>query len=163
MKNMLKNKKGFTLVELLAVIVILALLIVITANTVLPMMNKSKKNGMVVYAERVLNAASANFQADSITSTIDSKNYSIGKLMGESNYYGCVKVTKSGDTYTYNIAMFSDDADLGIIKKSVSSVTGLAEADATNTDYTKRQLASADAAKEDTNCTESSPDVYTQK
>ena len=48
------NKKGFTLVELLAVIVILALLIIITANAILPMMKKSRQSAMVVYAERVV-------------------------------------------------------------------------------------------------------------
>ena len=69
MKNMLKNnKKGFTLVELLAVIVILALLIVITANTVLPMMNKTEKSGMITYADRVLSTAAASVQADTLVS-----------------------------------------------------------------------------------------------
>lgn len=125
MKNMLKNKKGFTLVELLAVIVILALLIVITANTVLPMMNKSKANAMVVYAERVLNTASASFQADQITSTADTLYYSIGKLMGESNYYGCVAVTAVGDSYTYKILMIDPDNKWGIRNTAVSTVTSL--------------------------------------
>lgn len=53
------NKKGFTLVELLAVIVILALLIVVVANTALPAMNNAKKNSLEVYAERVVNQAKA--------------------------------------------------------------------------------------------------------
>ena len=128
MKNMFKsNKKGFTLVELLAVIVILALLIVITANTVLPMMNKSKQNAMVVYAERVLNTASASYQADSITGGTGAKNYSIANLMGESNYYGCVKVeTDSSSTtvkYKYSIAIFKADDKLGLKRKDLTSVT----------------------------------------
>ena len=113
MKNVSLNKKGFTLVELLAVIVILALLIVITANTVLPMMNKSKDNAMVVYAERVLSNASASYQADTITSGSKAeKGYSIKDLMGtDAEYYGCVKVAPvSGSTdYTYTIVMYDDN------------------------------------------------------
>jgi len=117
MKNMLKNKKGFTLVELLAVIVILALLIVITANTVLPMMSRSKKTGMVTYAERVLQNAASNFQADSITGTGSSKGYSIEKIMGNDSYYGCVYVdstnaTGDNPTYKYVVTMYSSSDDL---------------------------------------------------
>ena len=45
------NKNGFTLVELLAVIVILALLIVIVANTAIPAMNNAKKKALQTYAQ----------------------------------------------------------------------------------------------------------------
>ena len=111
MKKLKNNKKGFTLVELLAVIVILALLIVITANTVLPMMKKSKKSGMVVYAERVLNNAGTAFQADLITYNAESgatktKNYSIKELMNADDYYGCVKVTGDPSSYDYSIIIY---------------------------------------------------------
>lgn len=47
------NKKGFTLVELLAVIVILALLIVVVATSVLPALNNAKKSALKTYSERV--------------------------------------------------------------------------------------------------------------
>ena len=116
MKKMLKNKKGFTLVELLAVIVILALLIVITANTVLPMMNNSKQSGMVTYAERVLNTASSMYQADSITGgSNDPRDYSIEKLMGEKTYFGCVQVkpTSTG-AYAYKINIYDSQNKLAL-------------------------------------------------
>lgn len=48
------NKKGFTLVELLAVIVVLALLIVVVASTALPAMNNAKKNTLETYTKRVV-------------------------------------------------------------------------------------------------------------
>ena len=50
------NKKGFTLVELLAVIVILAVIILIAINAVLPQMAKARKNA---FADEVMNYAKA--------------------------------------------------------------------------------------------------------
>ena len=47
------NKKGFTLVELLAVIVILALLIIVVATTALPAMNNAKKSGYIALKKDV--------------------------------------------------------------------------------------------------------------
>ena len=51
-----KNQKGFTLVELLAVIVILAVIILIAINAVLPQMEKARKNS---FADEVLSYAKA--------------------------------------------------------------------------------------------------------
>ena len=51
------NKNGFTLVELLAVIVILALLIVVVANTAIPAMNNAKKRALETYAARIVQKA----------------------------------------------------------------------------------------------------------
>lgn len=157
MKNTLKkNKKGFTLVELLAVIVILALLIVVTANTVLPMMNKSKQNAMVVYAERVLNTASSFFQADSITDSATSKNYSIAELMGEDNYYGCVNVEKNGDGFKYSIAIFKDDDQLGLVETGLTGVVidGKAAELSTDENYTKKKVTSKSSVAKHSNCTD---------
>lgn len=131
MKKLKNNKKGFTLVELLAVIVILALLIVITANTVLPMMKKSKKSGMVVYAERVLNNAGTAFQADLITYNGESgssveRYYSIKELMNADDYYGCVKVTGDPSSYDYSIIIY--DAANKIKMEGYAAKTVVSEA-----------------------------------
>ncbi len=61
---MKKNIKGFTLVELLAVIVILALLIVIVANTAIPAMNNAKKKSLQTYAQKVVQKAKENCAAE---------------------------------------------------------------------------------------------------
>lgn len=50
------NKKGFTLVELLAVIVILAVIILVAINAVLPQMAKARKNA---FADEIMNYAKA--------------------------------------------------------------------------------------------------------
>ena len=47
------NKKGFTLVELLAVIVVLALLMVVAASSIGSALENSKKKALNIYADRV--------------------------------------------------------------------------------------------------------------
>jgi len=108
------KKNGFTLVELLAVIVILALLIVITANTVLPMLSKTKKRAMLVYAEKVLEKASSAYMVDSMTNGGNPESYSIQKLMGNDNYYGGVRVSTLNGEYVFDIAMFDSKEELGL-------------------------------------------------
>ena len=48
------NKKGFTLVELLAVIVVLAILIVVAGSTVGSTMNNAKKNALKTETQKIL-------------------------------------------------------------------------------------------------------------
>ena len=91
------NKKGFTLVELLAVIVILALLIVVVANTALPAMNNAKKNSLEVYTERVVNQAKALHSSAQID--IDS----VKKADGTTN--AC---TVTSGVYTCTFAVLSE-------------------------------------------------------
>lgn len=61
------NKKGFTLVELLAVIAILAILVIIALPNVLKMFNDSKKNSFVNEAREVFKTAQTQFVADNMT------------------------------------------------------------------------------------------------
>lgn len=53
MKRKMKNKKGFTLVELLAVIVILGVLLLIAVPSITSVINNSKKNTFVSSAKMV--------------------------------------------------------------------------------------------------------------
>ena len=68
MDNLLKkliqreNKKGFTLVELLAVMVVLALIIVLVAPNVLQSMNQSKQSAMKTFAKRMMNEAKTQYE-----------------------------------------------------------------------------------------------------
>ena len=75
------NKKGFTLVELLAVIVILALLMVVVANTALPAMNNTKKKALESYAARVMEQAKALHMTDENKCTETAK-CSLTDIMG---------------------------------------------------------------------------------
>ena len=132
MKNYFKKskKKGFTLVELLAVIVILALLIIITANTILPMLGRTKETGMVTYAKRVLNNAVTSLEADKITKgDLDDGEYRYYRIKADltqkEDYIGCVRVRKVGTEYQYQIKMFTKDKELRMIPatETVSGVT----------------------------------------
>ncbi len=51
------NKKGFTLVELLAVIVVLAILILLAMPRVTTMMEKARVNSFVVEANEIMKVA----------------------------------------------------------------------------------------------------------
>ncbi len=95
---MKKNKKGFTLVELLAVIVVLAIIMVIAIPSVMDSMNKARKNSFKIYAQKVLNTASTQYQTDMLTSGSATKTcYPISTLMkqGAGNYVGYVMVSGS--------------------------------------------------------------------
>lgn len=59
------KKKGFTLVELLAVIVILAVLVLLAVPSVIKMMDNSKKNSFAVEAENIIKGAKLAY-ADSL-------------------------------------------------------------------------------------------------
>ena len=48
------NKKGFTLVELLAVIAILAILVLVAVPNVLNMFNQAKKDTFLIEAKNIL-------------------------------------------------------------------------------------------------------------
>ena len=82
------NTKGFTLVELLAVIVILALLIVVVANTAMPVLNNAKKRTLETYAKRVIEQAKSVYMSECIIGNNETKcdsayAWTIKEIMGE--------------------------------------------------------------------------------
>ena len=70
------NKKGFTLVELLAVIVVLAIIMIIAIPSVLENMNNAKKGSLKVYAEKALGNAQSTYQADDLLGALPSTDTS---------------------------------------------------------------------------------------
>lgn len=107
------NKKGFTLVELLAVIVILAVIILIAINAVLPQMERARKNS---FADEVMNytkAAETKYVTESQEGEVDGDIsagicYNLSDLHGEyvtkndDRYTGIVIIQKRGDTNLYD-------------------------------------------------------------
>lgn len=57
-----KNRNGFTLVELLAVIVILAVIILIASSNVLSQMDKARKNALAIEGNTLINSAKNAYQ-----------------------------------------------------------------------------------------------------
>ena len=95
---MKKNQKGFTLVELLAVIVILAVIILIAVNAVLPQMQKARKKS---FADEGLSFAKAAENAYVDNQESGTKAFTVKYL--KKNY-----VTKSDEAYKGCIIIKAD-------------------------------------------------------
>ena len=95
----MKNKKGFTLVELLAVIAILAILVIIALPNVINMYNKAQKQTFLTEARNVYREAEKKFLANSIsgknTKVINSEDSSKLDMNGKKLQY-CVVLNNSG-------------------------------------------------------------------
>ena len=107
---MKKNQKGFTLVELLAVIVILAVIILIAVNAVLPQMRKARRNSFVDEAINFAKAAETAYVSDSLQGA-GKTCYNISELKGQyvskndADYSGKVVLTINGDEITKSVTM----------------------------------------------------------
>ena len=70
MKGILKNKKGFTLVELLAVIVVLAIIILIAMPSVMSAMDKARKNALYTEASEIIKIAQTAYADDMMNAAV---------------------------------------------------------------------------------------------
>lgn len=109
------NKKGFTLVELLAVIVVLAVIMVIAIPTVIDSMNSAKKSSFVMYGQKMLNAAMSKVQGDALDGVAAKTTYKFSELVASSGQYkGYVKYDASTNKYTvyfYNTDYMANGAN----------------------------------------------------
>ena len=69
------NKKGFTLVELLAVIAILALLVIIALPNVLSMFNKAKKDTFLTEAKSIFKESASKYISDNMHNSNEGNIY----------------------------------------------------------------------------------------
>ena len=112
------NNKGFTLVELLAVIVILAVVMLIGVTAVGPMMTRSRKSSLATEGLALMKAAQTAYQAEQISGGTSSKIsattdvcFSLEYLYQQGyfekgspdNYHGSVLVDYQDGKYTYTI------------------------------------------------------------
>ena len=97
------NKKGFTLVELLAVVAILAILVIIALPNVMGMFNKSKENTFITELKSIYRTAESQWISESMFDTQE-KVYSRCKsgctnplnLSGREELEYYIKLDKSG-------------------------------------------------------------------
>lgn len=78
----MKNNKGFTLVELLAIVVILALIILVAAPSMTNQINKKEKTDQTILDEKIYNASrmyAAKYYADDIVNN-QSFNFTLKDL-----------------------------------------------------------------------------------
>lgn len=127
---MIYKKKGFTLVELLAVMVILSLILVLVAPNVLNSMNMSKKNAMIIYAKKMISLSKENIENNRVINEIPSNDviYSLynvkqapagayARLTSENTQYrGCVKVSNALTTNpTYKVYLVDNQNGYKIV------------------------------------------------
>ena len=103
----MKNKKGFTLVELLAVIAILAILVIIALPNVINMYNKAQKETFLTEAKKVHSEAEKRFISNSIsakpTKVINSEDNTKLDMTGEKLQY-CVILDNKGKVTSMKVS-----------------------------------------------------------
>ena len=114
------NKKGFTLVELLAVIAILAILVIIALPNVLKMYNDSKKNAFMTEAQNLAKEVSSKYISESM------KGNKVSVISNQQN-----PLDMTGRELEYNFELDSQ----GKIKNMI--VSNGTYCISTNKDYTK--------------------------
>ncbi|MDE5539394.1 MAG: prepilin-type N-terminal cleavage/methylation domain-containing protein [Bacilli bacterium] len=99
MKNL--NKKGFTLVELLSVIVILSVVVLIATNAVVPMAGQARKQVLATEANTILGYAKSMYAMDGASG---SKCYSYQDVLNsgmleknDPNYAGSFLIESNGN------------------------------------------------------------------
>ena len=109
------NEKGFTLVELLAVIVVLASIMVLTVPSVLSSMNSARQSSFLIYAGKMLEAAQGKYQSESLLTT-PSTCYNLSALSGNGStqYKGVVKVSIGTDgSPVFKLQMYDNNYQIG--------------------------------------------------
>lgn len=150
----LKNKKGFTLVELLAVIVVLAIIILIAMPSVLSSMEKARKNSFAVEANEVIRAAQTAYADAVMNGKASGNNICIpynylknGFLeKHDDNYNGSVLITinptsgqasykiyLSNSNYTVDSSKNTPDIDSSKVNQVTSSTTASNDCNKTGT------------------------------
>ncbi|MDD3821849.1 MAG: pilus assembly FimT family protein [Bacilli bacterium] len=109
------QRKGFTLVELLAVIVVLGIILLIAVPNVLGIITNTKKDSYLSTGKMAISAAKLLVGSDTtlqpatgcykiLFSNLPLEN--LGKVDAATSY---VTVTKDGDSFTYQVALTTTD------------------------------------------------------
>lgn len=106
---MKKGRKGFTLVELLAVIVVLAIILVIAVPKILDVINSARKSAFEDSAKLLISQAEKNYlieQAQGNEGTLSYEDDECGNLADLSaNDYGSCAITLNSDGKVTNIEL----------------------------------------------------------
>ena len=144
------NKKGFTLVELLAVIVILAVLALVAMPNVTRLMNDSRKNAFITEVENFVTYAQTSYTNSQISGAItNSADESLitGQTFNNVSYdYYCVSYAKlvsggfiqksNGDNYKGIFEIYMPNGNYQINGLSINKLANKSyEEKTTQTDY----------------------------
>lgn len=122
MNDNTKNLRGFTLVELLAVIVVLAIVMLIAVQAVLPQMERARRQSFAIEANGAIDAAQTYFMSSSLTNGtgFPSSNGNIACVtieqlydggyteLDKTGYSGKVVVQKRNNIYIYYVFLEKD-------------------------------------------------------
>ena len=107
------NKKGFTLVELLAVIVILAIIMVLAIPSVLTVMETARKKTFAEYTTKVYNASNQKYSTDLLTES-DQPSCVIYNIVNDldlsnvGSFKGYVAVSEDNDSVKFYITLYDE-------------------------------------------------------
>lgn len=132
------NKKGFTLVELLSVIVILSVIVLIATNAVVPMADSARKQVLAMEANTLVKAAQTLYVQNN---SGNSACYSYDELINsgliekdDENYTGSISIEVGEDgNYTYNIWLSNGQYMINGVSPDVTSDDVEASADSAST------------------------------
>ena len=114
------KKKGFTLVELLAVIVILAVILVIAVPKIMDTIQNSKEGTLMSSAKLIANQAE--------------KKYVENQVLGINDVISCDDVAKTTDDYDYCDISFDNDGKASVTISGKGKFEGMAVCNATKTE-----------------------------
>ncbi len=120
------NNKGFTLVELLAVIVILAVVILIAVTAVIPRMNNAKKKAFIDESLIYLKAGKEAYTTDQNTECYNINEFDSYVKNNKDNYNGTLFVNENGTTLNltngeYYIITSGDPSQYDIVETKPSN------------------------------------------
>lgn len=115
----MKKKNGFTLVELLAVIVVLAIIMIIAIPSVLDVMNSARKSSFVLYVDKVVTAVQTQYMYDANGGAITGAGYYVYDITQDLNltssgsYKGYVVVdAQDVDNVQYIVSLYDNNYQL---------------------------------------------------
>lgn len=106
-----KKKKGFTLIELMAVIAIVAILAAVLVPTVSGYITRAKKTAIITQARSVVNAVSVHNQSAASANQIadTSKTHTMSGLVSQLDLLDDKDISKLGDTTVYSVIKAIND------------------------------------------------------
>ena len=113
----MKNQKGFTLVELLAVIVILAVVILIAVTAVIPRMNDAKKGAFADEAMAYIRGAQEAYVESQMDGGAGTTCFTVAWLNAN-------KIDKKATDYSGYVSLDSNGTGTAYIKNSKFMING---------------------------------------